>query len=148
MNPQHLSKYYSGKDEDSSQVVIGYVINTDQIKPKSLKSLVRYAFPSIYSGRHWSVVTKIRAAHYLSSNDRGSESDFDASSRFIDSATGEVIDYDAKYWYMIDSKSSNTTTLINDVDLLEVLKAVKENNGNVFQAVAQTLQKVFVPSVQ
>jgi len=148
INPLHLSKYYSaGKDDDSSsqQIVIGYVVNTDQIKPYSLKKLVHRAIPSIYSGRHWSVVTKVRVVNDLSPNDYGTESAFDAtSSRFIHSTTGEVIDYNAKHWYMIDSKSCNTTTLINDVELLEVLKAVKENNGNVFQAVDQTLQNAFV----
>jgi len=140
MNPLHLSKFYDAKDEDLSQVVIGYVINSvKEAAPYSFKSLAHYAVPFIFSGRHWSVITKIRVVRYVSHHDCGSKKVLNSNSN-----SGEVISYEAEQWYKIDSEDFNATELRNDAELLEVLKKVKEKDGNVFQAVAQSLDKMSI----
>ena len=98
-DPSNLSKSYSAKDEDPSHVIIGYVINSvKETNPHFVKSLARYTIPFIFSGRHWSVITKIRVVQNNASHDNcSSKSMIDGNSvKFLDSNSGETIDY--KSW--------------------------------------------------
>ena len=147
-DPSNLSKSYSAKDEDPSHVIIGYVINSvKETNPHFVKSLARYTIPFIFSGRHWSVITKIRVVQNNASHDNcSSKSMIDGNSvKFLDSNSGETIDYKSEQWYMVDSESFNAIEIKNDLELLEVLRHANEKNrGNVFQAVARSLQNISV----
>jgi len=143
-----LTQYHSTKDEDSSQVVIGYVINSKkEMNPYSFKSLTRIALAYGSSGRHWYAITKIRVvtddvSHH---HDSGSESGTldDATSRgCIRSNSGGVIGYDKDAWFNVDSESRNDREIANDEELLEFLIEIQKNDGNVFQAVTPSLHKV------
>mmetsp|Transcript_28129 Transcript_28129/g.33323 ORF Transcript_28129/g.33323 Transcript_28129/m.33323 type:complete len:342 (-) Transcript_28129:249-1274(-) len=142
----HLTHYYSAKEEDSSQVVIGYVINSKkEMNPYSVKSLAKAALAYGSSGRHWFAITKIRVVADASHHDSGSSEgalDGTSSGGDIRSNSGDVIGYDEDKWFIVDSESRNDREMANDVELLEFLREIKTDGGNVFQALTPSLHKV------
>lgn len=141
--PSHLTKYNNAKDKDSLQVVVGYVINSkEEMNPYCFKSLAKAALPFCL-GRHWFAITKVRVVTDVSHHDSGSQRTANGASKsYINSNSGVVIEYNEEKWYIVDSESHKVKELKNDVELLEMLKDVKKNDGNVFQAVTQSLYKL------
>jgi len=149
--PSDLTNYYdsANNDDDSSQnnVVVGYVINSKKeiIKPYSVKSLARAALAVGSSGRHWFAITKIRVVLDASHRDSGSEStmvDYGSSKSSLGLDSGEAIEYDKDKWFIVDSESRDDREIENNGELLEFLKEIITNDGNVFQAVTTSLHKV------
>ena len=124
---------------DPPRVVIGYVLNSvKEAGPYSLKSIARYAVPSVFIGRHWSVVTRVRVVRRYASGGGCGGGGGDCSVR-----EGGVA-YEADRWCRVDSEDSSVVELKDDGELLEVLRVVKERGGNVFQAVDESLERISI----
>ena len=120
----------SGINNNSSNIVIGFVLNAAEMKSSYWDTIVH----SIFGGeRHWFAITRLRRCWIPAKSCTTTNENEQIGCLFLDSETEEEEEYDPDVWHLVDSDFSEVMELTS-CDLWDFLKELERDGGTLLQA--------------